>query len=94
MTPKFLRAEAARFREMAETTDRAASRQRLLGMASDYESRADAAVEAQPLEQAPDAEPAPEDAVAIKAAKPTPAERRTRSPRTLTLPDTSSTPSN
>ena len=43
MTPQFLRAEAARFREMAESvTDREASRQRLLNMALDYEARADA----------------------------------------------------
>jgi hypothetical protein len=44
MTPQFLRAEAARFREMAEAvTDREASRQRLLAMANDYEARATAA---------------------------------------------------
>ena len=49
MTPQFLRAEAARFREMADAvTDREASRQRLLNMAIDYESRANAADEAQP----------------------------------------------
>ena len=44
MTPQFLRSEAARFREMAESvTDREASRQRLLAMAVDYEARAAAA---------------------------------------------------
>lgn len=36
MTPKFLREEAARFRGMAETVDRDASRLRLLAMAADY----------------------------------------------------------
>ena len=95
MTPKFLRAEAARFREMAEgITDREASRQRLLGMALDYESRANAAVEAQPIEQMPDTEPesAPDEAVSVKVAKATPGERRLRSARTLTLPDISGTP--
>jgi hypothetical protein len=48
MTPQFLRAEAARFREMAEVADREASRQRLLRMAADYESRAQAADALQP----------------------------------------------
>ena len=38
MTPQFLRSEAARFREMAESvTDREASRQRLLALAVDYD---------------------------------------------------------
>ena len=49
MTPQFLRSEAARFREMAESvTDREASRQRLLAMAIDYDTRAAAAEAAQP----------------------------------------------
>lgn len=57
MTPKFLRSEAARFREMAEgVTDREASRQRLLNMAIDYESRAMAADDAQLLVPKPDTE--------------------------------------
>jgi hypothetical protein len=43
MTPKFLREEAARFRGMAETVEREASRQRLLTMAIDYEAKAKAA---------------------------------------------------
>ena len=43
MTPKFLRAEAARFRGMADTAEREASRLRLLKMAADYESQAKAA---------------------------------------------------
>jgi hypothetical protein len=43
MTPKFLREEAARFRGMAETSDREASKQRFLSMAVDFESRAEAA---------------------------------------------------
>jgi hypothetical protein len=60
MTPKFLRSEAARFREMADSiTDREASRQRLLNMASDYESRANAAGEVQMPEPIPDPDPAP-----------------------------------
>ena len=54
MTPQFLRSEASRFREMAETTDREASRQRLLAMALDYESRA-ASAEDQPTDLRPDA---------------------------------------
>ena len=43
MDAKFLRDEAARFRGMAETQDRAASKQRFLAMAADYASRAEAA---------------------------------------------------
>jgi hypothetical protein len=42
MHPKFLREEAARFRGMAETQDREASKLRLLKMAADYEAKADA----------------------------------------------------
>ena len=42
MDPKFLRDEAARFRGMAETQDREASKLRLLKMADDYEAKADA----------------------------------------------------
>jgi hypothetical protein len=57
MTPQFLRSEAARFREMAESvTDREASRQRLLAMAADYEARAVAADAAQPVQPPPDAD--------------------------------------
>ncbi|HEY2615931.1 MAG TPA: hypothetical protein VGI78_01200 [Acetobacteraceae bacterium] len=67
MTPQFLRSEAARFREMAEAvTDREASRQRLLGMAADYEARAAAAeadqppaIEAATEESPPDSPQAP-----------------------------------
>ena len=43
MTPQFLREEAIRFRGMAVTVDREASKLRLLTMANDYESRAKAA---------------------------------------------------
>ena len=43
MDAKFLREEAARFRGMAETQDREASKQRYLAMATDYESKAEAA---------------------------------------------------
>ena len=42
MTPQFLRDEASRFRGMAETVEREASKQRLLAMAVDYEARAKA----------------------------------------------------
>jgi hypothetical protein len=45
MTPQFLREEAARFRGMAETVDRQASKLRLLAMADDFEYRAKAAAE-------------------------------------------------
>ena len=62
MTPQFLRSEAARFREMAESvTDREASRQRLLAMAVDYEARAAAAEADRALApQAPADEPSPD----------------------------------
>jgi hypothetical protein len=43
MTPQFLREEAIRFRGMAVTVDREASKLRLLTMAKDFESRAKAA---------------------------------------------------
>ena len=69
MTPQFLRSEAARFREMAESvTDREASRQRLLGMAADYEARAAAAEADQPPAPQPvpdEPPPAAEQAPAI-----------------------------
>jgi hypothetical protein len=42
MHSRFLREEAARFRGMAETQDREASKVRLLKMAADYEAQADA----------------------------------------------------
>jgi hypothetical protein len=45
MNARFLRDEAARFRDMAADTDRAASKVRLLAMAADYEARADVARE-------------------------------------------------
>ena len=59
MTPKFLREEAARFRGMAETVDREASKQRFLAMAVDFEARASAADGI--------AEPNPVEAVEVKA---------------------------
>jgi hypothetical protein len=40
MSPEFLREEAARFRGMAGTADREASKLRLLTMAADFEARA------------------------------------------------------
>jgi D-alanyl-D-alanine carboxypeptidase len=45
MTPKFLRDEAARFRGMAGDTDRAATKERFLAMAADYDARAASAAE-------------------------------------------------
>jgi hypothetical protein len=79
MTPQFLRAEAARFREMAEqVTDREASRQRLLKMATDYEERARIADATQPArpDPAPEMEAEPEAEVASEEpAKAKPARR-------------------
>ena len=43
MNPRFLREEATRFRDMAATSDREASKVRLLAMAADFEARAEAA---------------------------------------------------
>jgi hypothetical protein len=45
MTPRFLREEAARFRDMADTSSREASKLRFLAMATDFEARAKAADE-------------------------------------------------
>ncbi len=73
MTPKFLREEAARFRDMAEVADREASKLRYLTMATDFEARAEAA--GQPLELAPEPELEPEPA---RPAEPAPARRRGR----------------
>jgi hypothetical protein len=61
MTPKFLREEAARFRGMAETSDREASKQRFLAMAVDFETRANAADEV--------TNPAPEPVVTVRASR-------------------------
>ena len=57
MTPQFLRSEAERFRDMAESTDREASRQRLLAMGVDYETQAEQAQKLQPPEPTQAAEP-------------------------------------
>jgi hypothetical protein len=59
MTPQFLRSEAARFRDMAESADREASRQRLLAMAVGYEAQAEKAEKLSPREQVQAAEPEP-----------------------------------
>ena len=80
MTPQFLRAEAARFREMAEVADREASKQRLLRMATDYEERAKAADALQPARPVPEPEPDVQTAPAIETtseepAKPKPGRR-------------------
>ena len=73
MNAQFLRAEAARFREMADgVTDREASRQRLLNMAIDYEARAKAADAAQPIGPKPEpvVEPDPEPQSAPVSSEP------------------------
>jgi len=79
MTPQFLRAEAARFREMAEASEREASRQRLLGMAADYEERAKTAVQTQPVEE--DVEPTPEASEASTDSADEPGEAKTERKR-------------
>jgi hypothetical protein len=87
MTPQFLRAEAARFREMAEAvTDREASRQRLLGMAADYEERARVADATQPMTPMPvaEAEVEPEQPVSDEPAEGK-VEKRRSGGRTLRL---------
>lgn len=57
MNARFLRDEAARFRGMADDTDREATRTRLLAMAADYEARAKVANEL----TAPDPDPGDPD---------------------------------
>jgi hypothetical protein len=77
MTPKFLRDEAARFRGMAESSERESSKLRLLAMATDYEARAGVAVE--PDEPEPEAsEPLPEKPVrkSVRALKETASNRQ------------------
>jgi hypothetical protein len=71
MTPQFLRQEAARFRGMADTVDREASKQRLLKMAIDYDAQANAAEEPaeQPAEVEAAAEPMVAEAVKVKATR-------------------------
>jgi hypothetical protein len=66
MTPQFLRSEAERFRDMAESTDREASRRRLLAMAVDYEAQAEQAEKLQPPEQMQSAELEPASDGAIE----------------------------
>jgi len=82
MTPEFLRAEAARFREMAEAAEREASRQRLLAMAADYEARAKVADATQPVRPMPEAEAEPEqvseESIEVKAERKRPGGRTLR----------------
>ena len=87
MTPQFLRSEAARFREMADAvTDREASRQRLLGMAADYEARAAAAEKDLPPEPIREAEPEP--VPTTEAVTETPPDEKSRGrPRTQAFAD-------
>ncbi len=73
MTPKFLREEAARFRGMAETVDREASKQRFLAMAVDFEARASAADGI--------ADPSPAEPVEVKAPR-----KLAREPKTSVQP--------
>lgn len=47
MTPQFLRDEAARFRGMAEDADRAATKERFLAIAADYDARSRIAIESE-----------------------------------------------
>jgi hypothetical protein len=49
MNARFLREEAARFRGMADDTDRAATKDRFLAMAIDYDARAKVAHESEAL---------------------------------------------
>ena len=72
MDIRFLRDEAARFRGMAEESDREATRLRLLAMAVDYDTRANAAAAVmKPVPEAavieaddlPDEAPSPERAL-------------------------------
>jgi hypothetical protein len=71
MTPQFLRQEAARFRGMADTVDREASKQRLLKMAIDYDAQANAAEEpaGQPAEVDAPADPVVAEAIKVKATR-------------------------
>ena len=83
MTPQFLRSEAARFRDMAESSDREASRQRLLAMAVDYDAQAEQAEKLEPPEQIQAAEPEPApDGVVEPEAGVTSSSSRLRLPRT------------
>lgn len=71
MNARFLRDEAARFRDMAATTDREASKARFLAMAEDFEARAmrvheSAAPPHQDDEIAEPVEPSLDDAQATK----------------------------
>lgn len=79
MTPRFLRDEAARFRDMADATDREASRLRLLGMADDYEQRAQTAealagpAQPEPVDE-PSLQPPIEDAAPARVSRRIPRE--------------------
>ena len=93
MTPQFLRSEAERFRDMAESTDREVSRQRLLAMAADYEAQAEQAEKLQPPEQMQSAEPEPasmrirrRNDVASRPDPPTSRRRRRRAAVTRRVP--------
>lgn len=68
MNYRFLRDEAARFRSMAEESDRETTRLRLLAMAADYEARAKVAEQSKTAEKAAEPELAkPEEAMAVPA---------------------------
>lgn len=83
MTPKFLREEAARFRGMAKSSEREASRQRYLAMAVDFEARANSAdasadpalVDPGPADPAP-ADPAPNVTARIRLSRKTAGEAK------------------
>jgi len=78
MTPQFLRAEAARFREMADAAEREASKLRLLAMATDYETRANAAGPSATGANAADepSEPAPAEPVKVRIGRKITLERK------------------
>ncbi|MGD0430804.1 MAG: hypothetical protein ABSA58_06905 [Acetobacteraceae bacterium] len=83
MTSRFLREEAARFRGMAETADREATKLRFLAMAADYDVRAKIAEEmTDPSSTEHDTElPGPKlDEASKEAAEPGPVEAVTVKP--------------
>lgn len=68
MNYRFLRDEAARFRSMAEESDRETTKLRLLAMAADYEARAKVAEQSKAAEKAAEPELAkPDEAIAVPA---------------------------
>ncbi|MBS0638897.1 MAG: hypothetical protein U1E70_07645 [Acetobacteraceae bacterium] len=82
MRARFLRSEAARFRVMAEETDREQTRIRLLAMADDFDARAraaDDATAAMPPE--PPADPEGPEPSSAEATEPTEEDGKPKSGR-------------